>query len=102
MMAVSLPFQQHSNLSKIQSFSYREHSFDLKYSWTWNKEKKIDNPWAKIFMLENRRENGHIFFFLWNVNIDSLWCQNSLGTAWKHENKHNVFEYKSVHVKSEE
>merc|ERR1712066_385878 len=31
-MAVSLPFQQHSNLSKIQSFSYNEHSFDRKYS----------------------------------------------------------------------
>ena len=42
-----------------------------------------------------------IFFFLLNVNIDSLWCQNSLGTAWKHENKHNVLEYESVHVKSE-
>ena len=32
MMAVSLPFQQHSNLSKIQSFSYNEHNFDRKYS----------------------------------------------------------------------
>lgn len=34
-IAVSLPFQQHSNLSNMQSFSYSEHSFALKYSCTW-------------------------------------------------------------------
>ena len=110
MMAVSLPFQQHSNLSKIQSFSYREHSFDLKYSWTWKKKNQnkiyeypchpiqnvFNRPHFKslhlryigpnsiqkscykcaigllktkgqnfifffLFMLRNRRENGHIF-----------------------------------------
>ncbi len=37
MMAVSLPFQQHSNLSKMQSFSYREHNLERRYSCTWNK-----------------------------------------------------------------
>ena len=30
----SFPFQPHSNLSKMQSFSYREHSLERKYSWT--------------------------------------------------------------------
>lgn len=35
-IAESLPFQQHSNLSKIQSFSYSEHNFDLRYSCTCN------------------------------------------------------------------
>lgn len=33
---LSLPFQQHSNLSKMQSFSYSEHSLLLRYSWTCN------------------------------------------------------------------
>jgi len=33
-IAESLPLQQHSNLSKMQSFSYNEHNFDLKYSCT--------------------------------------------------------------------
>ena len=42
-MAVSLPFQQHSNLSKMQSFSYSEHNFDLKYSWTWNMQKSFND-----------------------------------------------------------
>ena len=31
---LSQPFQQHSNLSKMQSFSYREHSLLRRYSWT--------------------------------------------------------------------
>lgn len=31
---LSEPFQQHSNLSKMQSFSYREHSLLRRYSWT--------------------------------------------------------------------
>lgn len=34
---LSLPFQQHSNLSKMQSFSYKEQSLLRRYSWTWNK-----------------------------------------------------------------
>lgn len=37
MIAESLPLQQHSNLSKIQSFSYSEHSLGRRYSCTWNK-----------------------------------------------------------------
>lgn len=31
---LSEPFQQHSNLSKMQSFSYREQSLLRRYSWT--------------------------------------------------------------------
>ena len=29
----SVPDQVHSNLSKMQSFSYRSHNFPLKWSW---------------------------------------------------------------------
>ena len=50
-MAVSLPFQQHSNLSKIQSFSYNEHSFDRKYSWTWN---RMNHAFYFVNKLENK------------------------------------------------
>lgn len=32
---LSLPFQQHSNLSKMQSFSYSEHNLLLRYSCTY-------------------------------------------------------------------
>lgn len=42
-MAESFPLQQHSNLSKMQSFSYNEHNFDLKYSWTYETKIKYDN-----------------------------------------------------------
>lgn len=42
-MAESLPFQQHSNLSKIQSFSYNEHSFERRYSCTWKTSFKTFN-----------------------------------------------------------
>jgi len=40
-IAESLPFQQHSNLSKMQSFSYNEHSFERRYSCTCNTRLKI-------------------------------------------------------------
>ena len=32
---LSSPLQEHSNLSKMQSFSYNEHNLLRKYSWTW-------------------------------------------------------------------
>lgn len=38
---LSLPFQQHSNLSKMQSFSYKEQSLLRRYSWTWKQTRVL-------------------------------------------------------------
>ena len=65
-MAVSLPFQQHSNLSKMQSFSYSEHNFDLKYSWTWNMKKKFQ--W-RAFMFSPTKKNKTNFIYLGTIQI---------------------------------
>jgi hypothetical protein len=67
MMAESLPFQQHSNLSKMQSFSYNEHSFERRYSCTWKTSLKRTPLTTNLIVIRKREREKNIFLGILNL-----------------------------------